>query len=785
MVQMVRLFLRQFTSPIMLVLIGATILSIVLGERVDGALILVIVVASGLLGFLQEYRADRTMEELAAMVRIHADVRRGDQVVEVPVGEVVLGDIVVLRAGDIIPADLALTSTTGLLIDESAVTGESMPTEKGPGAPEAILPTDAAFFGTHVISGEGEGRVVALGEQTRFGALVQRMSHQDVTTSFERSMTRFGYLLTQVMVVLVAIVMVIQTLAHRPLFESLMFALALAVGITPQMLPAIVMVSLSAGARRMAREEVLIRRLDVIEDIGAMTILCADKTGTLTAGRVRLHQAIDGEGSASERVLRLAAANAGLQASYANALDTAILERAPAEGTLVAELPYDFQRRRLSVVVDLDGERLLISKGAVEEILASCAGVDVAAVRERVRRLGQAGERVIAVASRPFAGAHLTRDDETGLAFEGLVTFLDPPTEAAGAAVARLRELGVEVAVISGDNRHVTTTVAHSVGVDGGRCLVGSEIDVMDEAALAAAVADTRIYAEIGPLQKERIVRALQAQRHTVGFLGDGINDVAALRRADVGVSVESAADVAKQSAAIVVMTKDLDVIIDAVLMGRRTFANTIKYVRVTISANFGNMISMVAASLFLPFLPMLPVQILLLNLLSDAPALAIAGDDVDDEDLARPHYWSIRGIRRFMIVYGVISSIFDISAFVLLRGWLGVDAETFHTAWFLLSLLTEVIALLVLRTRVTILRSRPGRGLAWISVATIVTGWGLVATGVGSGLGLIAIDLAVFLVVALLGLAYLVTNEVAKRRLGLEPGATYAVGHERAQSLR
>lgn len=764
---MTRILLRQFTSPIMMLLIGATLLSIVVGEGIDSFIILVIVLISGLLGFLQEWRADQTMAELSRMVAVHADVRRGDLVVEVPVDEVVVGDVVVLRAGDIIPADLRLTSAVGLLVDESAVTGESLPVDKGSLEENATLPSDMAFLGTHVVSGEGEGIVEAIGGDTRFGGVIRHIAADDVVTSFERSMRRFGFLLTEVMAVLVAVVLVIQTLAERPVFESLMFALALAVGITPQMLPAIVMVSLSSGARRMAAEEMLIRRLDVIEDIGAMTMLCTDKTGTLTGGELALVQAVDERGVHSDRVLEMAAINASLQTSYANPLDQAISKRRPTSGLALGEVPYDFTRRRISVLADTEEGRLIITKGAVEQLLACCDdSVDRGAVREMVTRWESDGLRVLAVATRPADQQAISTADEVGMSFAGLLAFEDPPTEQAALAIGQLRALGVDVCVISGDGRHVTAAVARQVGLDTDDVLTGSVVEALSESDLGEAVRECRIFAEVQPLQKERLVRAFQSQGHTVGFLGDGINDVAALRSADVGISVQGAADVAKQSAAMVIMSKSLEVVCDATLMGRRTFANTLKYIRVTISANFGNVLSMVVASLFLPFLPMLPIQILLLNLLSDAPALAIAGDRVDEQDLAKPQFWSMRQVRRFMITFGLVSSVIDICLFLLLRGWLSVGAATFHTAWFLLSLFTEVAALLALRSGLWILSTRPATGLVVISTLTFLASLVLVFSGLGRIVGLVPLSLGVGALLLFLGVLYVALNEAMKKGL-------------------
>lgn len=774
-----RLLLKQFTSPVMVILIVATLISLVVSDPIDSAIILVIIVASGLLSFAQERRAEVAMADLLGRVQVHADVLRDGREVEVALSDVVVGDTVILRAGDIVPADMRITQATGLLVDESAVTGEAEPAEKyvGLSAETSTLPADQVFFGTHVTAGDGRAIVRAVGADTRFGALVEQAQERDVTTGFEREMRSFGFLLARVVAVLVVIVLAINLLLQRGVVESLMFALAVAVGITPQLLPAIVAVSLSLGARRMAREEVLVTRLDAIEDVGAMTLLCCDKTGTLTEGVVSLDHALDVSGRRSDEVLRLAGLNAHLQAAYPNALDAAIMRVTPVPtARVLAEVPYDFRRRRLSVVVREGESTMLVTKGAYASVLEACTSIRVdggpqprdastrAQVEEHFTRLSGEGYRVLAIATRDLgARTDATRDDECDLVFEGLLAFMDTPDEQARHAIGDLRALHVDVALVTGDNALVAAHVATSVGIPVDGLVTGRDLESMDDAHLAEIVRTTRVFAEIEPLQKRRIVRALQGKGETVGFLGDGINDVAALRAADAGISVQSAADAAKHAAALVVLTKDLAVIAEGIRLGRQTFANTLKYIRVTISANFGNMVSLVIASAFLPFLPLLPVQILLLNLMSDVPALTISTDRVDRDEVESPRQWDLRALRNFMIVFGLVSSVVDLTAFAVLRFGFDADDTTFRSAWFVLSLVTECAALLVLRTGRPAWRSRPGTALVVSSAAVVALGVALPFLAIGGLVGLGPIPLAVLGALGGLALAYVAANEVTK----------------------
>jgi Mg2+-importing ATPase len=754
-----------------------------LGDLADGLIILVIVAASGALGFWREHTAGQAVEALTAQVRVEAKVRRGGREVSVPVEQVVVGDLVVLGAGDVVPADCRVVASQGLLVDQAALTGESYPVEKRPGVAAAGTPpggrTGSLFMGTHVVSGAGEAVVVATGRSTELGAVSARLAGRRARTGFERGITAFGVLLVRAMVVLVAAIFAVNLLLHRPLVESLLFSLALAVGLTPQLLPAIVSISLAAGARRMAAEKVIVKRLDAIEDFGAMTVLCTDKTGTITSGVVRLDRAVDLAGRPSREVLRLARLNAGLQRGFPNPLDQAILAGAPpvGPGARLDEVPYDFRRKRLSVLVGGDGAPLLVTKGAFDKVLEVCAFAEVdgravplddarAGLERRFASLSGAGYRVLAVASRSLARARLAgAAEETGMTLRGLLAFLDPPKPGAAEAIRRLAGQAVSVRLVTGDNRLVAAKVAADVGLQADRLLTGTEIDRLDDTALAGRAAGTAVFAEAEPLHKERIVRALQDRRQVVGFLGDGINDAAALHAADVGISVDTAVDVAKQSAAIVLLDKSLAVVADGVRLGRQTFANTLKYVRVTTSANFGNMLSMAAAAGLLPFLPLLPRQILLLNFLSDIPAMTIAGDAVDPEQLQRPRAWNLRSVRQFMIVFGLLSSAFDLVTFLALRLGFDAGAALFRSGWFIESTVTELAVMLVLRTNRPFYRSRPGRALLLTSVAvaaiTVLLPYGPLA----GPLGLVAVPAPVLAALAGLTACYVIANEAVKRR--------------------
>ncbi|MFE9689443.1 magnesium-translocating P-type ATPase [Micromonospora sp. NPDC005806] len=778
-----RLLLAQFTSPIILILVAATVLSMAVGDLTDGAIILAIIVASGGLGFWQERAAGRAVDALQARVRVCAEVIRDGRELSVPVPEVVVGDLAVLRPGDVVPADCRLLDAQRLQVDQSALTGEAFPVEKGPGETpaEADLAgrTNALWMGTHVVSGSGRAVVMRTGRHTSFARVAAQVAARPAATGFQRGLTRFGLLLVRIMVVLLAAIFAANLLLGRPIIDSLLFSLALAVGLTPQMLPAIVAVSLSAGARMMAAERVIVKRLEAIEDFGAMTVLLTDKTGTLTTGTVTLTDSLDVSGRPDDEVGRLARLNAGLQRGFHNPMDSAIMAGQPAadERARIAEVPYDFTRKRLSLLVQDGGTRTLITKGALSAVLEVCATartgrgvVPLDEVRDAVERrfadLSAQGHRVLGVAVRALPDATTaTTADETRMTLVGLLTFQDPPKPDAAQAIGRLARMGISVRLITGDNRHAASHVAGEVGLMG-EPMLGVDIAACSDADLAARVADTAVFAEVDPTQKERVLAALRARGAVVGFVGDGINDSPALHAADVGISVDTAVDVAKQAAAIVLLEKSLDVVADGVRLGRRTFTNTLKYIRVNTSASFGNVVSMSVATLLLPFLPLLPRQVLLLNFLSDIPYTTISTDQADPEQLQHPRTVDVRAIRRFMLVYGTISIAFDLAALALLRWWWRAPTDVFRAAWFIQFTVTEIIVLMVLRTNRTFLRSRPSATLLGTGALLAAVTVALPYSPLARPLGLASPPGRMLATLAVLAAGYVVVNELTKRRV-------------------
>ena len=739
-----RLLLRQFESPLVLILIFAAVISLVLQQWVDSAIILAIVIGSTLLGFFQEYRASKAVEELKHRLALTCRVMRGGVELVVPVSTVVPGDLILLSAGNLIPADGLVIEAEDFLVIEASMTGESFPVEKQPGViePEAALSarTNTVFLGASVRSGTAKVLVVETGHRTAFGKIAAQLGAREPETDFGRGVRQFGYLLIRAMVVIVLFVLTVNLLLGRPVIESLLFAVALAVGLSPELLPAIVSVTLSAGARAMSRRGVIVRRLEAIENLGSMDILCTDKTGTLTEGSIVLNGVLDAENRSSQEVGQLAFLNAAFETGIDNPLDAAIIAAGKSAGltthgfTKIDEIPYDFLRRRLTIVVAEDGsptQHLIVTKGAFSNVLDSCSSlqrgaVDIPLTSELRAQLdavfqakGAEGFRVLAVATRKVAAKQrYARDDEQTMTFRGFLVFLDPPKAEAQRTIEDLGRLGIRIKVISGDNRHVTAHLATAVGLNAKSILTGGDLEKLTDEALSHLAPRTDLFVEIDPQQKERIVRALQKTGHSVGYLGDGINDAPALHAADVGISVEEAVDVARESADIILLSRDLDVLRTGVEDGRRTFANTLKYISITTSANFGNMLSMALAAPLLPFLPLAAKQILLNNFLSDLPSIAISSDNVDRDRVRRPQRWNIKEIQRFMVVFGLISSAFDILTFAVLLLVFHADQATFQTFWFIVSLLTELAVLLVLRTHRSAFRSRPSPLLFWTTLA-------------------------------------------------------------------
>jgi Mg2+-importing ATPase len=780
-----KLLARQFVSPIIIILVIATVLAMILGDLVDSIIILVIILLSGLLGFWQERGAGRAIAALLATVEIKANVYRDGAIQPVPISAIVPGDVAQLAAGDLVPGDSIVLSSNGLQLDESALTGETFPVEKTPGMSTADAALNArpnmVFMGTHVASGSGTVVVVGTGATTEIGSVSARLQSAPPKTGFEKGLTQFGLFLTRIMIVLVIVIFVINLLEHKKPIDSVLFSLALAVGLTPQLLPTIVSISLAQGARAIAKRRVIVRRLDSIEDFGSMSIFCSDKTGTMTAGKVVLDAALDVQGKPSDAVARLCYIDAFFQIGLKNPIDDAIEIGARSDVSHVVklgELPYDFNRRRLSILFkDGAGVPTLVSKGALDAMLEVCTTVQVAdgstvpleqanaGIQKLFLDLSNQGYRVLGVATREMKGATTTSlSDESAMTLRGFVTFADPAKPDAAQTLKDLATNGISVRMLTGDNRLVAAHIAKEVGLDITTVLTGTDIDKLDDPALAAKAPGVAVFAELNPIQKERIVKALRTTGKVVGYMGDGINDSPALHAADVGISVDSAVAVAKEAAAIVLLDKDLNVLLAGMTQGRRTFANTMKYIFMTTSASFGNVLSMAIAAAVLPFLPLLAGQILLINLLTDFPATFIATDSVDAAQLRKPQKWNVKLIRNYMIVFGSISSAFDIITFLVLELVFHAKVHEFQSAWFVGSILTEVVVLFVLRTRRPFFRSRPSR---WIVIASIVVAaiaCYLPYSPLAKPLSLIGLPLPLFLAIIGITLVYVASNEVAKR---------------------
>ena len=784
---------RQIRNPILLLLLGAALVSGLTGGGTNAVIIAVIVALSVGLGFFNEYRAEMAMAALRAKIRQEAEVHRDGKTSRVPVTDLVPGDVVSLRVGALVPADLRLVEVEELECDEGVLTGESLPVAKSVAAVTGHEPQDqpgCAFMGTIVQQGSGLGVVVRTGNRTAFGQIAAGLTERHNQTAFETGLARFSRFLFVVAAVLTGCIFVINVALARPLIDALLFSLAIAVGIAPEMMPAIVTVSLSAGSKALTAKKVLVKRLVAIEDLGNIEILFTDKTGTLTEGKITFQSALAADGTASERALLL-----GLVCNEAavtpegpvggNALDQALWSApgAAANGPVAAEaasyrrlgvLPFDHERQLASVVVaGHDDGPLLVTKGAPEVVLDRCAAVPGTA-HQTLESLFNDGARVVAVASRPAGSVGTpTAGDEKGLTFEGFLTFADRPKADAGSSIAQLERLGVEVKVITGDNGLVAAKVCSEIGLACTGVLSGAEVKALDDAHLEAAIQVTTVFARIGPDEKSRIIRAARRTGKDVAFLGDGVNDAVALHHADVGISVDSGTDVAKEAADVVLLDKDLGVLAEGVMEGRRIFANTMKYVLMATSSNFGNMFSAAGASIFLTFLPMLPSQILLNNLLYNAGQLVIPTDRVDPEALARPAAWDMKFIRRFMSVFGPVSSIFDFVTFGVMLWVLHANHVEFRSGWFVESIATQTLVIYVIRTRrIPFLKSRPSLAMLTVPTGAALIGAVLPYTGLARWLGFKPLPIAFFLWLFAMVVVYLVLVEVAKTRFYRAPHA-------------
>jgi len=778
------LLLAQFKSPIILTLVFAAGLSFFLQDPIDAVIILFIVLISGLLGFWQERGAVDAVNKLLAMVSIKTAVFRDGKTADIALEDVVPGDIIILNAGDAIPADSLIIESKDFFVDEATLTGETYPVEKAAGLLPAETPlsgrTNCVFMGTHVISGTGKAVVVFTGKQAEFGKISERLKLRPQETEFERGIQQFGYFLLEVTLALVVVVFAINVFFHKPVLESFLFSLALAVGLTPQLLPAIISINLAHGAKKMAAQKVIVKRLAAIENFGSMDVLCSDKTGTLTEGKVTMNSALDLEGNPSDRIFFHAYLNAFFQQGFTNPLDKAILsyKQQDISGYKKAdEVPYDFIRKRLSILVEKDSRYLMVTKGTIPNILSVCSlaetpggdNVAVASVMQQIQQrfetLSSQGFRLLGLAYKDMGvESVINKDLERDMIFLGFLLFFDPPKKGIAETIGSLRQLGVSLKIITGDNRLVAAKVSHDIGMPEAKVLTGSEIREISDAALLRKVTETDVFAEIEPNQKERIILALRKAGHVTGYMGDGINDASALHAADVGISVDTAADVAKESADIVLMEKDLAVLTQGVREGRTTFANTLKYVFMATSANFGNMFSMAGASLFLSFLPLLPKQILLTNLMTDFPEMTIATDHVDSEMVDKPRRWDIAFIKKFMITFGLVSSIFDYMTFGVLKWILHATQAQFQTGWFMESVISASLIVLVIRSRRPFFKSRPGKYLLIATIIIVAATLVLPFTPLSRLFGFALLPVSFLLMMGLIVVLYIFTAEVVKR---------------------
>ena len=796
------LLASQFKSPIILIFIFTSVLSLFLGELEDAVLIITIVIISGILGFWQERGAINAVDKLLETVQSRISVLRDGISISIPTENIVPGDIITLTAGDSIPADSFIIESDDLFVNEATLTGESYPVEKFAKilSKETSLRdrSNSVFMGTFVVSGQGKVLAIRTGTNSEFGEISNNLKYKNPETDFEHGVRKFGYFLVEITLLLVISIVLLNIYFGRSVLESFLFSLALAIGLTPQLLPAIISVNLAHGARRMAKNKVIVKRLAALENLGSMNILCSDKTGTLTIGTVRLESAIDMDRNSSNKVLLYAYLNATFETAFITPIDKAIKDYCFDKFELknfnkIDEIPYDFIRKRLSVLVsvndytstksDENKNSFIVTKGALNNILEVCSTaerygkiVELSEVKEeiyqRYEEYGKLGLRVLGLCfknSVNLSGPEKTRldkKDETEMTFLGFIVFSDPIKSDVIESITKLRNLGVSVKIISGDNKYVVANLAKQIGVFNSKILVGQEIHKTSFDALVKKVNDIDIFAEIEPNQKEQIILALRvSENNVVGYLGDGINDATAIHAADVGISVNSAPNVTKEASDFVLLEKDLRVLAEGVIEGRRTFANTLKYVFMATSANFGNMFSMAGASIFLPFLPLLPKQILLMNLLTDLPEMTISTDNVDPETIVKPRRWDIKFIRRFMIVFGLLSTLFDLITFGILLYFLHpTSVEQFRTTWFIESIASACIIVLIIRTARPIFRSKPNKYLIISTFITIGVAMILPFTPIGDIFGLSEIPISYIMIIGLIISVYALSAEFIKK---------------------
>lgn len=773
------LFVGQFKSPLMLLLIGAVILSGFLGDTSDVFIILFIVLSTGLLSFFQERNAGRVVEKLESMIALKGTVLRDGKEVDVNSDTIVVGDVLVVNAGDMVPADCVLIEANELNCNESSLTGESFPVRKEVGivdaATELAKRTNCLWEGASIVSGNAKALVIEIGDNTIFGSITKSASIP-VENTFEKGIKDFGYFLMKITLILSIFILVVNLLNHKSAIESALFALALAVGMAPELLPAITTIAMSAGAKRMLEKKVIVKKLTSIQNLGEVNLLCTDKTGTITEGEIKVEGLVNGAGTEDNFVKQLAFWNATFETGYSNPIDEALkqLTEVKSAATKLGEIPYDFIRKRLSIAVKTADSNLLISKGAFKEILSICtqirnvdnsiSSIDAhkSELESRFAEYGKNGLRAMAICYKTISDKTIVKEDETDLIFAGFILLQDPIKEGIVETINALKKLEVDLKIITGDNKNVAQSIALSIGIQNPKVLTGAELFITNPEALTQVVKDVHIFAEVEPQQKERIIQALR-KTFTVAYIGDGINDVAAINAADVGISVANAVDVAKEAADFVLMEKDLMVLVDGIKEGRKTFANTLKYIFINTGSTFGNMFSVAIASLILPFLPMLPKQILLVNFITDFPYLTVASDNVDQEQLDRPGKWDLKFIRIYMIIFGIHSSLFDVITFLTLLYVLKVKESAFQTAWFVESVLTQLFILFIIRTHKNFLKSKPGNYLFILSIAALILTLGLPYLPFAQDIGLTPLPVLNMVAMFLIVLVYIVTADILK----------------------
>jgi Mg2+-importing ATPase len=781
-------YLSHFRNPLVMILLAASAVSALTGEITGFVIIWAIVLMSVTLDFIQEHRAGRAAEQLKKAVAVRATVLRDGHSQEIQIAGLVPGDVVLFAAGDLIPADCRLLEAKDFFINQSLLTGESYPVEKH--ALDLTVPAEdpsqaenTVFMGTSVISGMAKAMVCRTGADTAVGAIADSLQAKPPPTAFELGTQSFGMLIMRLTFLLVLFVFLINAFFHRPFLDSLLFAIALAVGLTPELLPMVVTVTLSRGAMRMAKKQVIVKQLSAIHNLGSMDVLCTDKTGTLTEGRIKLERHLDAQGNDSAQVLQMAYLNSYFETGLKSPLDDAILEHKEIDASSwrkIDEVPFDFERRRVSVLLDQSEKRLLVVKGSPEDILRLSTQYALgeeqgfqpldekarASIQVLHDNLGKEGFKVLGIAWRTVAldHPHAVVDDETELIFAGFAAFLDPPKESAAHALKALAADGITVKIVTGDSELVTRYVCSQLNMPVTGVLNGSELQQMDDPTLSVRIRETNLFCRVTPAQKNRIILSLKAQRHTVGYLGDGINDAPSLRSADVGISVDSAVDVAKAAADMIMLREDLNVLHAGVQEGRRTFTNILKYIMMGTSSNFGNMFSMAGATMFLPFLPMLPSQILLNNLLYDVSELPIPMDNVDKEYLTHPRHWDTTFIRNYMWVVGPVSSVFDFLMFFILLKIFGAGEQLFHTGWFIESIATQTLVIFVIRTRGNPFKSRPSIALTITSLTVVSVAAALPFTPLAAELGFVAPPPLFFVILPAMVLCYLAAVEFVKR---------------------